>query len=132
MDPEAVFRNQMAALAARDVDRVVAHFSPDCRLIDMATPEEPYVGAAGLRDFLIDYFGTWEVHDVSITNLLTTGSKVAAEVEITVSPVGAAAVEVPRTVIRSSLFDEIVNGLIVCERAYRDPAGRAGASAGDR
>ncbi|AZO07991.1 nuclear transport factor 2 family protein [Mesorhizobium sp. M3A.F.Ca.ET.080.04.2.1] len=120
MEPEKVFRSQMAALLANDTDAIVAHFTPDCRLFDMARPMQPFVGREGLRTFLVAYFKTWRVAGLTITNLVTQGSRLAAEIELSLEARDSSG----SRLIRSSLFDDIEGGLIARERAYRDPAGR--------
>ena len=120
MEPEKVFRSQMAALLANDIDAVVAHFTADCRLFDMARPEEPFVGHEGLRTFLVAYFKAWRVAGLTVSNLVTKGSRLAAEIELLLEARDGSG----SRLIRSSLFDDIEGGLIARERAYRDPAGR--------
>lgn len=115
-----IFRSQMAALLANDIEAVLQHFAADCRLVDMAEPDNPFVGHQGLRSFLDSYFKAWRIDDITIVNLVAQDQRVAAEVELLLTARDGSG----QQRIRSSLFDEFRDGQIVLERAYRDPAGR--------
>ena len=50
MEPEKVFRSQMAALLANDIDPVVAHINAHSTLFDKARPQDPLLGNQGMRN----------------------------------------------------------------------------------
>ena len=117
---EEIFRGQMLALAAEDIEATAAHFAEDCVLIDMSAPEHPFRGRAGVRSFLTEYFAQWRIESVDVVSLLAVGDRVAAEIEVKATRRLPDSLSAASVVLRSCLIDVIGSGLIESERAYRD------------
>ena len=56
---EAVMHERAAAMAARDIERLMAVYTTDVIYFDLVPPLS-YSGAAALRARFLDWFGRWE------------------------------------------------------------------------
>ncbi|MBM7417409.1 MULTISPECIES: nuclear transport factor 2 family protein [Nocardiaceae] len=121
---EAIFRTQMAAYADRDVEALVATFTEDCVLVDMADAEHPFVGTDAVRAFLRDYFATLRDVVVDVTMVTTGTDSVIGELDVTADYVGAPfSEEKPVAVrLRYCVAEEFRDGGVSRERFYWDSA----------
>jgi ketosteroid isomerase-like protein len=121
---ENIFRNQMAAYAECDVEKLVESFTDDAVLVDMADPGKPFVGIEAVRGFLVDYFATLRDVVVDVTMVTTGDSSVIGELDVTASYVGEPFSEDNRQPIRLRycVAEEIRDGHVASERFYWDSA----------
>jgi len=119
---ESIFRNQMAAYAACDIEKLVESFTDDCVLVDMADPENPFVGIDAIRGFLVDYFSTLRDVVVDVTMVAAGQDCVIGELDVTASYVGEPFSEDNRQPIRLRycVAEEIRDGHVASERFYWD------------
>src|ERR1041384_6792639 len=121
---ETVFRNQMAAYAACDVDALVKSFTEDCVLVDMAEPDKPYVGVDAVREFLVDYFASLQDVVVEVTRVTGGEDTVIGELDVTASYIGEPFSKANgRSIrLRYCVAEEIRDGHVARERFYWDSA----------
>jgi len=119
---EAVFHTQMAAYAACDVEGLLASFSEDCVLTDMADPANPFIGKDAVRGFLVGYFATLRNVEVDVTHVAAGEDLVIGELDVTADYVDAPFTEEkPRAVrLRYCVAEEIRDGHVARERFYWD------------
>jgi ketosteroid isomerase-like protein len=119
---EAVFRTQMAAYAACDVEGLLASFTADCVLVDMADPANPFIGKDAVNGFLIGYFATLRNVAVDVTHVAAGEDLVIGELDVTADYVGAPFCEErPGAVrLRYCVAEEIRDGRVARERFYWD------------
>jgi ketosteroid isomerase-like protein len=119
---ENVFRNQMAAYAACDVDTLVDSFTDDCVLVDMADPQHPFVGIEAVRGFLEDYFAPLRDVVVDVTMVATGSESVIGELDVSANFVGDPfSPDNPRPIrLRYCVAEEIRDGHVARERFYWD------------
>lgn len=121
---ENIFRNQMAAYAECDVEKLVESFTADAVLVDMADPQNPFVGIDAVRGFLVDYFATLRDVVVDVTMVATGENSVIGELDVTASYIGEPFSEDHRRPIRLRycVAEEIRDGHVASERFYWDSA----------
>jgi ketosteroid isomerase-like protein len=119
---ENVFRNQMAAYAACDIDALVASFTHDCELVDMADPQHPFIGIEAVRGFLVDYFSALREVVVEVTTVATGAGSVIGELDVTADFVDDPfSPDNPRPIrLRYCVAEEIRDGHVAKERFYWD------------
>lgn len=119
---EQVFRTQMAAYAASDVDGLVDSFTSDCVLTDMADPANPFIGKAAVRDFLVGYFATLRNVEVIVTDVAVGDGIVIGELDVTGDYIGAPfSQQHSRPVrLRYCVAEQIRDGHVARERFYWD------------
>ncbi|MBY6537705.1 nuclear transport factor 2 family protein [Rhodococcus sp. BP-349] len=121
---ETIFRTQMAAYADCDVEALIATFTDDCVLVDMADVDHPFVGTDAVRGFLVDYFAALRHVVVDVTMVATGTDSVIGELDVTANYVGAPFTEqTPRPIrLRYCVAEEIRDGGVSSERFYWDSA----------
>jgi len=119
---EAIFRNQMAAYADCDVDRLLDSFTSDCILRDMADPERPFIGKEAVRAFLEGYFATLRDVVVEVTSVAVADGVVIGELEVAAHYVGTPFSEdnYRPVQLRYCIAEEIRDGYVANERFYWD------------
>lgn len=119
---EAVFRTQMAAYAACDVEGLLASFAEDCVLTDMTDPGNPFIGKDAVEGFLVGYFATLRNVEVSVTHVAAGDNLVIGELDVTADYVGTPFTEENHRAVRLRycVAEEIRNGHVAQERFYWD------------
>lgn len=119
---EEVFRAQMAAYAACDVQGLLASFTEDCVLTDMADPANPFVGKNAVEGFLIGYFATLRNVAVTVTHVAAVEGLVIGELDVTADYVGEPLSEANSRAVRLRycVAEEIRDGHVARERFYWD------------
>src|SRR4051812_3855852 len=120
-----VFENQMAAYADGDVDRLLASFSDDCVLQDMADPDRAFTGKTEIRAFLDEYFATFVDASVIRTVVAAEGDTVVGELEVEATYIAdpSAREQAPRIALRYCVIERVRHGRVCFERFYWDSAG---------
>jgi ketosteroid isomerase-like protein len=83
-DVRTLLESRSEAMGARDIERLMALYSPDVVYFDLVPPLR-YAGAAALRDRFLDWFGRWESaigQDISDVNVLGSGDVAVAHMLI--------------------------------------------------
>jgi uncharacterized protein (TIGR02246 family) len=119
-----VFENQMDAYADGDAERLLASFSDDCVLQDMADPENPFTGKAEIKRFLDDYFSTFVDATVARTVVAAEGDTVVGELDVEATYVAAPYSRAAgrRVAIRYCVIEKVRDGRVCFERFYWDSA----------
>jgi ketosteroid isomerase-like protein len=122
--PTDLFETQIAAYAALDTERLMATFTEDCVLQDMADPENPFVGTVAIRGFLDEYFSTLADVSVEITTVVANGDKVVGELEVKATYVGEpySRADGREVIMRYCVIDTVRDSAICFERFYWDRA----------
>lgn len=124
-DNEALFRRLISAWARSDFDGLIDCFADDMVYTDMPFPDDPVRGKAAFREHVEGYnsvFADGQV-EVEFETLVASSTTVAGELLCRARYVGPGAPEsgVP---VRwyATLVDTIVDGKVVTEHVYFDPA----------
>jgi ketosteroid isomerase-like protein len=119
---ENVFRCQMAAYAACDVEGLVDSFTEDCVLADMTDPDNPFIGKAAVRRFLVGYFATLRDVEVTVASVAVGDGVVIGELDVTADYIGEPFSEAHRRNVRLRycVAEEIRDGHVAHERFYWD------------
>jgi ketosteroid isomerase-like protein len=83
-DVRTLLESRSEAMGARDIEPLMALYSPDVVYFDLVPPLR-YAGAAALRDRFLDWFGRWESaigQDISDVNVLGSGDVAVAHMLI--------------------------------------------------
>jgi steroid delta-isomerase-like uncharacterized protein len=119
-----VFTTQMDAYAALNIDALLATFSEDCVLQDMADPDHPHRGIGEIRVFLEEYFAALDNVTVQVVTRATTADKIIGELEVNATYIAApySRDNGRRVVLRYVAIDTVRDGKICHERFYWDRA----------
>jgi uncharacterized protein (TIGR02246 family) len=119
-----VFENQMDAYAAGDAARLLASFSDDCVLQDMADPDNTFTGKAQIKQFLDEYFTTFVDATVKRTVVAAEGDTVVGELDVEATYVAApySRGNGRRVAVRYCVIEKVREGEVCFERFYWDSA----------
>ncbi|WP_281289212.1 NAD(P)H-binding protein [Leekyejoonella antrihumi] len=122
---EALFRRQISAWAGNKIDDLVDCYASSIVYRDMPFPDEPISGKAAFREHMKGYnalFADGQV-EVELVTLTASGTNVVGELRCHARYVGPGAPEEGAPVSwYATLIDTVVDGEIVSEHAYFDPA----------
>lgn len=124
-DNETLFRRLVAAWACNDLDDLIDCFADDLVYADMPSPDGPVRGKAAFRKYMEGYnalFAGGRV-EVEFGTIVATSTNVVGELLCRARYVGPGAPEggVPVSWC-AALVDTVVDGKVVSEHAYFDPA----------
>ena len=122
---EALFRRQIEAWAAADIDKLVACYNDDMVYVDMPFLDQPVHGVDAFRAHMIDYNGQFDRSDFTaeILTLVANETHVVGELLCTARYIGPGAPAGGVVVSwHATLFETIVEGKISSEKAYFDPS----------
>jgi uncharacterized protein YbjT (DUF2867 family)/ketosteroid isomerase-like protein len=124
-DNEALFRRLISAWARTDLDALTDCFADDLVYTDMPFPEAPVRGKATFREHVRGFnalFADGQV-DVEFVTVVANSTNVVGELRCQARYVGPGAPQggVPVT-WHVTLSDTVVDGKVVTERVYFDPA----------
>jgi ketosteroid isomerase-like protein len=119
-----VFESQMAAYAAGDTERLLASFSDDCVLQDMADPDNTFSGNVAIKGFLDDYFSTLVDASVKRTVVAAEGDTIVGELEVEATYIAEpfSRENGRRVTIQYCVIEKVRDGHVCFERFYWDSA----------
>jgi uncharacterized protein (TIGR02246 family) len=122
-----VFESQMTAYAAGDMEQLLASFSDDCVLQDMAEPDNVFSGKAEIERFLDYYFSTFVNATVNRTVVAAEGDTVVGELDVEATYVAHPDSREGgrRVAIRYCVIERVRDGKVCFERFYWDSAALA-------